>query len=179
MSTIDQKVSAPRVSPTATNTVAAITEFTEHLLTYGFAYFDKRWYWDDPIAGMVNEGYLNAYAKQVCKEMHRPWVRAAGGWYTHWTAQHNPGTGKYERVDMGRKFSAHLTVPKKNYLAPIAAPLLMIASEDHSQPISSSHSKTNWEFYFQGESVAEVWDNHIHFMRTDPACRAALKLPTP
>ena len=180
MSARKQRVDAPRVSPTADQTIAALKEFTEHLTTYGFCFARREWY--DMSVSIVSDTYLRPYAKKICKELGRPWVRANGGYYTRYEYVPNPRTpdgsyAGYTLKDRGRNWAGGLTVPKRNYLAPIVASLLMVAKErDRAAPVSSYHTRTNWGFTFTGEEGREIFDNHIQFMRTDPDARKALKI---
>ena len=180
MSTRKQRVDAPRVSPTADQTIAALQEFTEHLTAYGFCFARREWY--DINVSIVSDTYLRPYAKKVCKELGVPWVRANGGYYTRYEYVPKPpnpdGTyAGYKMVDMGQQWAGGLTVPKRNYLAPIVAPLLMVAEERvRSAPVSAYHERTNWCFAFTGDAGQEIFESHMQFMRTDPEARKALKI---
>ena len=174
MSTHKQRVDAPRVSKTAAIVVEAINEMTKSLVEDGFIYFNYDWH--QVRVAVLSNGFINAYGKQVCKDLGRPWVRANGGYYVpqsyyppHFTPEvHGPT----------RRWRWHLSVPKKNYLAPLVAPLLMVAQEDRAAPVSSLETTvTNWEFAFGGDEGKQIWESQMHFMRNDPACRKALRVP--
>jgi hypothetical protein len=175
MSTRKNRVEAERVSPTAVEVVKAISTITDHLVEHGFIFYDRA-YWKLDVS-ILSDGFLNSYGKKICKELGRPWVRASGGYYEQYQWSQHPD-GKYKRVAVGKQFGGHLTVPKRNYLAPIVAPLLIVAGDRGSSPVTNSSTASNWEFSFMSENplAAEIWENHIQFMRTDEAARKALKV---
>lgn len=175
MSARKQRVEAERVSPTAVNAIKVFTEITNHIIEHGFVYYDRMHY--QHRVSVLSSTYLFPYAKQVCKELGRPWVRATGGWFDYYEYARD-ADGNYKSQLMGKRFAGKLLVPKRDYLAPVVAPLLMVASQDRYAPVVNYSGKSNWEFHFtsNNESSAEIWENHINFMRTDPEARKALKV---
>jgi len=174
MSTRKNRVDAPRVSPTAIATVQAINEFTNHLTAYGFGFVRREW--QELQVSIVSDTYLRPFAKQICKELGYAWVRAHGGYYERYDYKVD-AQGRYHSTPMGKYWAGSLTVPKRNYLAPIVAPLLMVATErDGRAPVSSWHANTNWCFRFDGDDGMDIFENQMQFMRTDEAARKALKV---
>jgi hypothetical protein len=175
MSTRKKQDDIPSVSPTAVETVKVITEYTYHLTTYGFGYYDRDWY--KLGVSVVSDNFLRPYAKQVCKELGLPWVRAIGGWYDTYKYGVD-ANGNYHSTPNGRNWIGYLVVPKRNYLGPIVAPLLIVQDEKFSttSPVCGAHGATNWEFKFNGETGKDIFENHMQFMRTDPDARKALKI---
>lgn len=187
MSTLKQRVVLPRTSFTAATVPSILREFTDHLVENGFAVYRYEWRGD---VKATSYDVLTNYARMICKELKRPFVWTASGMIYRYgllpgPADEHGNPGLHIWTKTSNDWLARIRVPKRNYLAPIVAPLLMVAKDhtsirysDERPPVVAMHGTGYWEFNLHGEQGRAMWDAQIEFMRTDPAVRRALRLPT-
>lgn len=187
MSTLKQRVVLPRTSFTAATVPSILREFTDHLVENGFAVYRYEWRGD---VKATSYDVLTNYARMICKELRRPFVWTACGMIDRYGLVPGPvdehgNPGPLDWAKIGTEWFARIQLPKRNYLAPVVAPLLVVA-KDHTSirstfetaPVVANHGMGYWEFNLHGEQGRAMWDAQIEFMRTDPAVRRALRLPT-
>lgn len=137
---------------------------------------------------LLRTAILRSHFRALAKELKRPFLWAiAGNAYTY-----HPGGGK-------EGFIAYCVVPRRRYLDPVVAPLLLVAREvphytstDTPCFVRPPHAPyqrpdgtmmqpvpTVYEFTFQGPEGKQLFDGWRKRLHTDPTCRAALRLDQP
>jgi hypothetical protein len=125
----------------------------------------KRRRYDQQRMPLMSLTAKRSFIRQVAKDLARPVVIAEKD------GRYGPDT---------RVTFKHI---KRN--APLIAHYFMLLGESvtprwdkskKKQPVEVSQDKTNWYVNFNGKKGAKELDSWLTFLKTDPACRAALKL---
>lgn len=154
-------------------TIASVDLPLKHFIETGFwnPYVVPGWKPND-----IAEQQVRGACRKVAAELKRPFIRchpvvAFGDWMQV--------DGKYKRVqfDQPRFEFGLIEVPKRQYLSPLVAPLLLAAKpatyREATPTVTQTSSATLWEFRI---SDRQLWDDYYQFVLTDPECRKARKL---
>lgn len=114
--------------------------------------------------------------RQIAKESKRPFIRCYEVVITYrW--DYGSGWTKLDKPEWERGF---IEMPKRHYLAPLIAPLLLAAPEAGSRydprtgaGVHQQSLATLWSFSIFNR---ELWDQYYQFVLTDPECRKARRL---
>lgn len=132
--------------------------------------------WDD---GMVSTVQIRKVARDVAKEMKRPFIQG-GVHFSTGTHFRDPSTNKYEWRPYPKPVwsKAYITIPRRKYLSVISTPLELGAIVDRKATVGtkimSRHGATYWHYDIMDQ---EIWNDYYTALQTNPAFRKAMKLP--
>jgi hypothetical protein len=125
----------------------------------------------------IGDTFVRRATRHVAKELKRPFIQC---YAILGNKEYDAVTGKYVPVPEPRFTSAFIEVPRRKYLMPLVAPLLLAAGESEplwqrnmDRPVWQSSCATLWQFRFGNRTL---WDEYYAFVLNDPDCRKARKL---
>lgn len=116
--------------------------------------------------------------RQLAKELKRPFIRC----YNVFSAfQWDHNKAKWVKLEVPDWNYGYVEVPKRQYLAPLVAPLLLAAPEAGSYvevrsaqgKVLQEQCRSLWRFRIRDRPL---WDSYYQFMLSDPDCRKARRL---
>lgn len=116
--------------------------------------------------------------RQLAKEQKRPFIRCHVVEVTYrW--DHN--AGKWMKLAKPEWEFGYVEIPKRQYLAPLVAPLLLAAPDETARhgtllakaPVIQVTSKSLWQFHVRDY---QLWTKYYDFVLNDPDCRKARRL---
>ena len=129
--------------------------------------------------GMITGPQIRKVARDVAKEMKRPFVQ--GGEYFSNGTHVRDADGKFQwrAYDTPQWSKAYIIVPRRAYLCPLIAPLELSAVSVYRigntpATIISRHGHTYWQFDIMSR---EIWTDYYEALQTRPEMRKALRLP--
>jgi hypothetical protein len=165
--------------PTLTQVQATLADVHRQITETGMVYHINP-KWQEMPRGQhpmfASDFTLRPFARRLCREMRRPFV-----WLTSY--RYTP----YKETE--EVFNAELTFPRRQFLMPIATPLVLTANTSgdsrwHSrygrngEPMTwRSNERSNYRFFFHGNEGEKRMHDWIRMTQTNPAMRAALRLP--
>lgn len=148
----------------------------EHFIKTGF-------YDPNSLVGYEPEDIADFQVRRVCrqiaKEGKRPFIRCYAVESLH---TFDRTTMRWEKNDKPKFEYGYVEVPKRKYLAPLVAPLLLAAPEAQGRYYANTKdgehvwqlsSVTLWQFRVYGK---DLWDKIYDYMLNDPECRKARRL---
>jgi hypothetical protein len=127
----------------------------------------------------IGDNSLRPAAREIAKELKRPFIRC----YAHITDRIWDNASRQYVSLPGPVFGeGYVEVPKRKYLMPLVAPLLLAANEvtyryrhDTTKPVYNISCNSLWQFTVCNETF---WNEYYEFVLNDPVCRKARKLPS-
>lgn len=128
----------------------------------------------------IPEQIVRGRIRRMAKELKRPFIRCHpvigfGEWRK--VIESDGEQYKYFKHDEARFEWGFVEMPKRKYLMPLIAPLLLAAPEaefryhtDDSKPVQQYHSQSLWEFKIFDR---QFWNQYYDFVLNDPDCRKA------
>ena len=125
--------------------------------------------------GLVRLIHIRKYARAVAKEYGRPFVQAG---YRVEQYKYSALHRRYLRREEPLIVGGWLQVPKRQYLMPLVAPLLLAADDKPTaleKGIGMANYRSMWKFYFHDGDVFEAF---IQSALSSPEIVAAIKRTT-
>jgi hypothetical protein len=130
--------------------------------------------------GMVTAPQIRKVARDVAKEMKRPFIQG-GEQFSTGTHIQDAANGRYkwQRYPKPLWSKAYITIPKRKYLSVLINPLELGAIAERNATVTtkimSRHDATYWHYDIMDR---EIWNDYYTALQTNPAFRKAMKLPT-
>ena len=164
-------------------TIASVDLPLKHFVDTGFwnPYVVEGWTDSD-----IGDTFVRRACREVAKELKRPFIQC----FASVSTTESYDTGKknahgYPIYDVRplpepRFSSGYIEVPKRKYLIPLVAPLLLAAGEptrrwnqNATAPVANNSVASLWQFRITSE---ELWNQYYEFVLNDPDCRKARRL---
>lgn len=164
-------------------TIASVDLPLKHFVETGFwnPHAVEGWTEND-----IGDTFVRRAARQIAKELKRPFIQIYACMTIWGRRQVNdpskPSWAQTERYKLDKPVFSHgyIQVPKRQYLAPIVAPLFLLPDRpvrygDVGKDVLGwgHHTITLWQFRISNE---EFWNEYYQFALNDHDCRKARRL---
>lgn len=124
----------------------------------------------------VSPSQVRRACRRVATELKRPFIQMSETMQTEARVE-DPTSSyghKWESLPEPRWARAHVSIPRRKYLAVLATPLILAANRDVGAKVYDRIIPSLWNFIIYDR---QIWDDYYAFVMNDPVCRAARKLP--